>query len=356
VQACLGVDTLAAYATRSMEATEIGRLDAHVADCRDCRRKLSDLARVQSSGVVATEATGSCRLLRFHAPGEAIGRYIVEELLGAGGMGVVYAAIDPQLHRRVALKVVREDLSATPVLQERLLREAQAMAKLSHPNVVAVYDVVVADGRLYVAMEIVDGVSLKAWLAEERRSWRLVLHRFVEAGRGLAAAHAVGLVHRDFKPANVLCSARAPGRVCVTDFGLARDVLRSVTADCHDVEGTPAYMSPEQHRGERADGRSDQFSFCISLYEALFGRRPFAGTTAQELAAAKTNGRMQPAPPLDVPSRVRGALARGLDPDPARRHPSMESLLAALSTRTTPDSASRRRLLVTRARGRRLCG
>jgi serine/threonine protein kinase len=217
------------------------------------------------------------------APGTRAGRFIIEGRLGEGGMGVVYAARDPHLGRKVAVKVLR---GADRAGNARLLREAQAMARLAHPNVVVVFDSGVLDDRLFVAMELVDGERLDRWLTAHRPGWRAAIDLFIQAGRGLAAAHAAGIVHRDFKPANVLVGG--DGRARVLDFGLARDESApaepppageppaeapGVTAT-GAVLGTPAYMAPEQRRGERASARADQYSFCVGLYESLYGVHP----------------------------------------------------------------------------------
>jgi serine/threonine protein kinase len=271
------------------------------------------------------------------APGTRIGRFVVQGLLGAGAMGVVHLAQDLELGRPVALKCVRPDDPEVERAQERLRREARAMAQLSDPNVVRVHDIVVHEGRVYVAMELIDGVSLAAWLAQKRRSWREVLEAFVQAGRGLAAAHEVGLVHRDFKPENVMRDRR--GRVCVTDFGLACPSGPAGNGDrsstpgheacgsgdrwvtSREIAGTPDYMAPEQATGEPADPRSDQFSFCVALYEALFGDDPLRirGLVAPEPSAS------------EVPSWVRTVLLRGLRALPAERHESMNALLEELA-------------------------
>lgn len=215
------------------------------------------------------------------------------------------------------------------------------MAKLRHPNAVAVYEVGEHGGQVYVAMEEVDGGTLRDVLAERERrgedDWRQVVERFVEAGRGLAAAHAQGMVHRDFKPDNVLVDAS--GRVLVGDFGLvsgardraAKDGDRDALADTDAVVGTPAYMAPEQHRGRDVDGRADQFAFCVALYEALYGELPFAGQTAGERARAVERGDVRP-PRRDkkVPGWLRETLLRGLAAEPEARHPSMAALLSEL--------------------------
>jgi eukaryotic-like serine/threonine-protein kinase len=283
--------------------------------------------------------------------GAAWGRYLVLERVGQGTMGVVYAAYDPRLDRRVALKVLLPGAGASPEDRARLLREAQAMARLSHPNVVAVHDVSETEGELHIAMEYVDGLTLRQWGAERSRSWREVLAVFAQAGRGLAAAHAAGIVHRDFKPENVLVDR--DGRVRVTDFGLARPsgagggpaqvkgampgATLTATGALH---GTPGYMAPEQFTGRRTDPRTDQFGFCVALYEALYGERPFAGETLESLVFAVTMGRLQPAPSASrVPPWLRQVLLRGLAPDPDARFPSMEALLLALAR----DPAAQRR-------------
>ena len=277
--------------------------------------------------------------------GATVGRYHLRERLGEGGMGVVYAAYDPGLDREVAVKVLRPgvgDDADEPHL--RLQREARVMARLSHPNVMPVHDVGYAAGSIFVAMELVRGGTLTAWL-ETPRPPDEILARFVAAGRGLAAAHDAGFVHRDFKPSNVMVGEG--GRVLVTDFGLARalgDDRAAVAAEVdaapldvtltrdNAIVGTPAYMAPEQHRGGAVDARADQFSFCVALWHALYGAPPFAGASWRELAAAVTEGRLvEPPPTAAVPPRVRAALTRGLAADPAARWPSMHALLDALA-------------------------
>jgi len=282
--------------------------------------------------------------------GAQIGRYLVIRRLGAGAMGVVYAAYDPKLDRKVALKLLAElATEGTEDARQRLQREAQALAKLAHPNVVGVYDVDTHDRHLYVAMEFVAGRTLGAWMRERPRSWRAVLELFVAAGRGLAAAHAAGLIHRDFKPENAMVGA--DGRVRVMDFGLARptDLLPKVEAPRADPSaelgtlalvspmtltgtamGTPAYMALEQFEG-KADARSDQFNFCVALYEGLYGERPFAADSLASLLGALSSDAVKPAPRgAAVPAWLRSVVLRGLLCAPERRWPSMDALLAAL--------------------------
>ncbi|MDC0718663.1 protein kinase domain-containing protein [Nannocystis bainbridge] len=279
-----------------------------------------------------------------------IGRFTILRELGAGGMGVVYAAYDEQLDRKVAIKLLRGagDL-ATSQGHARLLREAQALARLSHPHVVAVYEVGSFSEHVFLAMEYVQGASLRGWLEAAPRPWHEVLRVFTQAGRGLAAAHAAGLVHRDFKPDNAIVGD--DGRVRVLDFGLARAPIVEASEPAAEeptattgrvtlgsqltvagaVVGTPAYIAPELYMRLPADPRSDQFAFCVALWEAIYGQRPFRGATLQALALAICEGQPVPPPPgRRVPAWLHAALVRGLDPDPARRFATMDALLAVL--------------------------
>jgi serine/threonine protein kinase len=284
--------------------------------------------------------------------GSKLGRFTVVGELGAGGMGVVFAAHDTQLDRQVALKVMRV-ASVDEQDRVRMLREGQAMARVTHPNVITVFEVGTEDGLVFLAQELLDGGTLGKWLEIEHPR-EAVIAKFIAAGRGLAAAHAVGLVHRDFKPENVLLGK--DGRVRVADFGLARDAGSAIehatmetprggSAADHDsgvlhakltrtgiVMGTPMFMAPEQHEGRPADARSDQFAFCVALYEALYGDWPFAGKTSVALADNVINGVMKPIPSgADVPARLRKILLRGLATRPEDRYPTMEALLADLA-------------------------
>ncbi len=298
-------------------------------------------------------------------PGTQVGRYVVEQQLGAGGMGVVYAAHDPQLDRKVAVKLVHAGVSQThsgggrnSAGSSRLLREAQAMAKLHHPNVIVVHDVGTFGEQVFIAMEYLDGGTLRRYTELDKPAVDELLARYLLAGAGLAAAHAAGIVHRDFKPENVLLGS--DGRVCVVDFGLARGVGMAAptappTSDTTTgnfglrltqtgaVMGTPAYMSPEQHEGLPADERSDQFSFCVALYEAVYGQRPFEGDTLTTLVVNVVEGKLRPPPPGHrAPAYLFAVLARGLKVDPNDRWPNIDALLAAL--REDPAHARRRRL------------
>jgi tetratricopeptide (TPR) repeat protein len=274
-----------------------------------------------------------------------VGRYHVESPIGSGSMGVVYLARDPVLDRMVALKLMHPQAHDQRGIM-RLLREARALAQLSHPNVVEIYDAGEHDGAVFLAMELVRGTTLERWLHQKRRPWQAIIDAFVAAGRGLAAAHAAGLVHRDFKPANVL--VRPDGRVVVTDFGLVRDAIETVALDDEDqvlpprddldavteagtILGTPAYMSPEQIAGRPVGSASDQFSFCVALYEALYEERPFHGRNLIELAQSIRQGVVPPpSRHRTIPRVLWRALAQGLRPTPGERWPSMTALVDAL--------------------------
>ena len=372
-------------------------------------------------------------LRRTLAVGAMLGRYRILGELGQGGMGVVYRAHDAELGRDVAVKLVTTSDTPTDTLATRLLREAQALAQLSHPNVVAVYDVGRVEGGVFLAMELVEGETGEVWL-KRRPSWREVLTVFRDAGRGLAAAHAVGLVHRDFKPGNLMLGS--DGRVRVLDFGLARAAYPGAGGDAPDpsalsdtaatwsgdaapldvtigeppaatgpsapspssssptstsssssspssspssapsaapssspsssssssssrgssssrlldtpltqlgaIVGTPPYMAPEQHLGGGCDARTDQFSFCVAFYQALYGERPFAGANYAELSTHIVKGTLKPAPAAsDVPSWLRAIVVRGLQVAPDRRWPSMNAILEAMAF----DPTARRRRL-----------
>ena len=235
------------------------------------------------------------------AEGTRIGRYIVREHLGSGGMGTVYRAYDPRLEREVAIKLVRADRTTSPAAASRMLREARALARLAHPNIVAVYDADTDGDQVFIAMELVDGVTLREWSRDRSRTRQDLVGALAAAGRGLAAAHAAGLVHRDFKPANAMVGA--DDRVRVLDFGLASVGFseHDGTVDDHtrsgSLPGTPRYMAPEQHRGEPATAASDQFALAVCLYEAVYGEHPFGGDTPAELAARTCTGKVRPPPP-----------------------------------------------------------
>jgi eukaryotic-like serine/threonine-protein kinase len=267
-----------------------------------------------------------------------LGRYKILGTLGAGGMGVVLAARDPDLDRAVALKLLHPTGQGAAVDELRLTREARTMARLSHPNVVTVYEVGTFGGQLFVAMELIDGSTLRAWLTERARTWREIVTMFIEVGRGLAAAHEHGVVHRDFKPDNVLIGG--DGRPRVTDFGLAATngephhaiPFDEAAPNTCTIAGTPAYMAPEQWDGRPADPRSDQFAFGVALWEGIHGERPFAGELASEARLAAKNGELR-APAKRVPRWLDAALRRSLAAQPAARWPALTALLDHLSSR-----------------------
>ena len=303
--------------------------------------------------------------------GRTIDRYQIHECLGVGGMGVIYSAWDPELERKLALKLVRVRSSErnSTRARARLLREARALARLRHPNVVAVHDVGEHAGRVYVAMEFIAGETLQRWLLRSPPPpGKQLVDVFLQVGRGLAAAHRAGIVHRDVKPDNVMIGS--DGRVLILDFGIARESYEHAgsNADEHGededdedeepeptergtepepatgsqlapltragaVLGTPAYMSPEQHRGQPVDARSDQFSFCVAMWEALNGEKPFGEGSRQKLLARMRHGQLRRFRNRELPRRIAKTLTRGLAYDPEDRFARMEELLEQLNPR-----------------------
>ena len=361
---CLGDESVLRFLHRELLPTEDARVHAHIAACANCRRIVAEASRMffEDEGEAAPPRARADRAFpekpleasdegdwpaRILPPGTHVSRYVVRRLIGAGAGGTVYEAHDPQLGRPVALKLVRQP----PDQRVRRVPEEQALAKLSHPNVVNVYDTGVFESQTFVVMELVVGTSARDWLEEQPRSWREVVQVFLEAGRGLAASHAVGLVHRDFKPENVIVGT--DGRARVTDFGLARALIRRALPEeepaastsggaaelgASSIAGTPAYMAPEQFRGRRADERSDQFSFCVSLYRALYRQPPFSKraerTDPAVFAREVLSGRVRPPPPdTAVPVWLDRLIRRGLRTNPAERFPSMEALLSEIRGR-----------------------
>jgi tRNA A-37 threonylcarbamoyl transferase component Bud32/tetratricopeptide (TPR) repeat protein len=355
---CLDEEDAVAYVRGEVVGERRAALDAHMDVCAACRRCVSALVAAVT-GAPDPAATAPATVAPHDAlpAGAWIGRYMVLSRLGAGAMGVVYAAYDPELDRKVAIKVMQPRRADSRASQARFLREARAMARLSHPGVVPIYDVGTVGDDVFLAMELVDGQDAQRWLDDTRPSWRSALGALLVAGRGLAAAHAAGIVHRDVKPANVMVGR--DGRARVTDFGLARsggsDDTRALDLGAMPlmrdpsptrtgaVLGTPAYMAPEQQRGEPAEAAADQFSFCVLLYEAVYGQRPYGitdddATALGALARDASTGRVRPPPPgTRVPVWLRRILLRGLAATPAARWPSMDALLDAI------EQAPRRR-------------
>ena len=356
---CLDEDAVLAFVDGSLD--DIGRssVEGHIANCPAC----SDLVASAAGGdpehlpgrLLEGEAAGANGL----APGATVGRYVILNLVGRGGMGEVYAAYDPQLDRKVALKLLHETAAreaAARTARQRLLREAKAIARLSHPNVVVVHDAGAIDDpvhgdRVFLAMEFIEGETLAAWLAAAPHSWRAIRDVFAAAGEGLAAAHEAGLVHRDFKPQNVMVGR--DGSVRVMDFGLASDSSVVEERDAAPLDladagapptsrtvaltgtgvllGTPLYMAPEQFMARATDARTDQFSFCVALYEALYGERPFTSESFSALLEAVVGGHVrEPGQKARVPSFLRKLLLRGLETEPAARYPTMRGLLDVL--------------------------
>ena len=359
---CACVSTVASWHHRAVprEERDADRREAPREAPRADRGTISDTGAGDPAVAQTISDTGASERTARAADltGTMIGRYRVLGRLGAGAMGVVYAAHDPALDRKVALKVLppivgtdTAHVEARARLEARLRREAQALAKLEHANVVGVYEVGITAETVFVAMQLVDGTTLEDHLAAAKPSVRQIVALFVAAGRGLAAAHAAGLVHRDVKPANILVD-RA-GRAYIGDFGLARGsedidpagatqphgMLHEQMTRAGAVVGTPRYMSPEQHAGEPATARSDQYSFCIALWSALFDEHPFAGattwTTGVAVPAMVANQIRRPLKARRrVPGRVTRALVRGMRFDEAARWPSMGALLDAIEPRS----------------------
>lgn len=291
-----------------------------------------------ATGAVAVAAGPSVAL----QPGTIVAQtYRIERALGSGAMGMVVLATHLALDRKVALKVHR---AHNPADIARLAREAKALAKVDHPNVVGIYDVREAEGSLFIAMEYIEGASAREWLTQSSMTWRSRLEACLQAAEGLSAAHAAGLVHRDFKPENILVGR--DGRVVVADFGLARapgaipidpatpspGVDAQLTAD-GAIAGTPSYMAPEQWSGGSVDGRTDVFALSVVMYEALYGYRPFAGSTPAELVYTVTRGMiLEPPRETEVPTAVFDVLRRGMAVEPHQRFASVAMLTGALKT------------------------
>ncbi|PZR09133.1 MAG: hypothetical protein DI536_23150 [Archangium gephyra] len=359
---------LLAFTVGQLSGDDAAAVEAHLRECEDCRRRQQNLSSSAFSKTVAGHGgtptrvegatSGNGHVLE---KGVELGHYVLLEKLGAGGMGEVFAAYDPRLDRKVALKLLRAGALSAQEGRARLLREAQAMARLQHPNVIAVHDVGVIGERVFVAMEYVEGETLAEWL-RGRHAWDDIVRTFLAAGAGVSAAHKAGLVHRDFKPDNVLLGGDQRPRV--VDFGLARQsnstpspsppevvaqsgetsLSHKLTRD-GAVMGTPGYMPPEQINGLATDARSDQFSFCVALWEALYGNRPFSGTTLSQIAKEIALANFTPVPSdSEVPEYVHDAMMRGLKNNPADRWPDMDSLLRALRPRARANP--RRRLFV----------
>ncbi|MDB4958601.1 MAG: hypothetical protein JWO36_6170 [Myxococcales bacterium] len=362
---CPDDNVLVAMVEQTLDPQVFGELELHIDSCAHCRQLVGALAGTlagrKSLAAGSSPSTTEDRPLALHS--SVNDRYLIDSELGRGGMGTVYLARDLTLDRDVALKVHRPGSG-----NDRLHREAIAMAKLAHPNVVTVFEIATLEDRLYVAMEYVRGETLRTWVTSQPRGWREVIAVLVEVGRGLAAAHAAGLVHRDFKPENVLVGE--DGRPRVSDFGLARSArtasgvriskdeldkplaigsaptqvstpLDAVMTQTGAVLGTPAYMAPEQFAGDAVDARCDQFAFCVVVWECLFGRRPFVGGTLAAIQLAIEQRDLHAPSDRRIPERVRQVLEKGLAADPRNRFSDMPALLAALRKAAAPRTARR---------------
>lgn len=381
---CLDDNDIVEFIDGLLSTREVERVEQHTAQCDDCREQLAEMARALDDddddrlayGYSETLPAGGDAYIDLQ-PGEQLGRFRILSRVGRGGMGVVFAAYDPKLDRKVAIKLLHSRAEgaslSTEDAQKRLLREAQAMAQLSHPNVISVYDVGTYKSEVYIAMEFVDGETMSNWTVRWERTWQDILGKYVHAGKALADAHAAGLVHRDFKPDNVLVGH--DNRVRVMDFGLARWVLTdesgafAALAQPRDLDelddaqgagvfavgsrtlssltktgallGTPRYMAPEQFSGLTADARSDQFSFCVALYEALYDQHPFEDRTSYGLVESPETTVVRPPTNSRVPVWLHSALVRGLSADAQERFPSMGALLREFDHAPKPPSARR---------------
>jgi len=343
---CLSDSLLMSILERTIAPAEMANVDEHLDRCEKCRKLVAGLAcdvstpaqpaQLAQNDAPATLSIVKSRTINTLSVGTVLAnRYLVLEMVGMGGMGMVYAAYDRQLDRKIAIKLVRAEHGSP----EQLIKEARSLARLTHPNVVVVHDVGEALGEAYMAMEFVKGCTLRRWQQDERPNPNRVLEVYMEAAKGLAAAHAAGLVHRDVKPDNILLGD--DGRVRIMDFGLAlaeqTTPISTIPAETNggNLEGTWPYMAPERFQGVIADARSDQFAFCISLYEALYGEHPFDFAKLIDLPAAVQQGRFRHPPRGTMVDRaVRAVLLRGLSTDPAARFPSMDDLANALRSVT----------------------
>ncbi len=303
-------------------------IDEHVGSCARCRKIVAEVAQSDSRAVDAPGGSAP-------TSGDHVDRYVLIEPIGRGGMGVVFRARDETLGRDVAVKLVLLD---GPEAQSYALREARALARLSHPNVVAIYDAGLHGDATFIAMELIAGVSLQAWLAAAARTPAQILAVIADAAAGLAAAHDLGLIHRDVKPGNILVGD--DGRSRIADFGLARDavpigrrVSKQLDAQQTGMVGTPAYMAPEQMSGHPIDARVDQFALALTAWEGVFGVSPFDERTTWEIADPPAARRAQ------VGAHVEAALRRALAADPSQRFPDLRTLASALAD--TPPAKRR---------------
>lgn len=337
---CPSEDLLIRYGEKRLRVEERAPIDAHLEACEACDLSVAMLRASVASSMhltAQTEAdleafTRRMKVARNLKPGMHLGRYRLLRKVGMGAMGAVFAAYDPDLDRDVALKVLLESNAAPEVERARIAREARSMAKLAHPNVVAVYEIGVAGDRVFLAMELVVGTTLQEWMLLNPPRGELV-SLFQEIALALEAAHRVGIIHRDLKPQNIMVSQE--GRAKVTDFGLADAATKTGT-----LIGTPAYMSLEAIRGELVGPASDQFSLAVCLHEALTGKRPYEASSQVELRELLCE---RPKVDVQIERRLKGVLERALDPSPALRFPSMEAFAFALAD--APRTPVRKRVV-----------
>lgn len=338
---CIDDNTVVELVEGKLSSERLALLEEHTAICGSCRLRLAVASASPSLvGGAPANPAGLPEAPQGYpesvdGTSRSVDRFEVRHVLGSGGMGIVFAAYDPELQRNVALKLLRGiavTTESTAEAQARLIAEARTMARLSHSNIVTVYESGTFRGEPYIVMELIHGVTLTSWLRRWARPWRSILEAFVQAGRALAHAHLNELAHGDFKPDNVLVDDS--DRVRVMDFGLARsfspaDIL-GMTGE-RMLMGTPRFMAPEQYRGEPPSALSDQFSFSVALYEALYGQHPFAHDTPASLIKLPAQEAIRAVPEREVPMWLRDAILKGLSVDPANRHRSMSELLLALT-------------------------
>lgn len=376
IDRCIDSALFEAFGREEVDASSRAFMWAHAARCEKCARRLQQIAIDEDAELRTALITGSGSPLeqirvghKDYQRGDLLGRYVVLEPIGSGGLGQVYLGYDPDLDRRVAIKVLRAERSASSdstLHQIRLMREAKAMAQLTHQNVVAVYDVGVSRSQVFISLEYVDGLGLRKWVSAERPAWPKIREIMLKAALALQAAHDAGLVHRDFKPSNVLVTS--DHQVKVLDFGLARNIATrqdaeaSVAIDDIDFEesyddlttpeplsraasldepltrsgqfmGTPGYMPPEQYDTRTlVDSRSDQFAFCVTLHEMLYRRRPYRGKSFEEVRDATLNGSVADPPEnIKVPAWLRALVLKGISIDPDDRFANMEELMLAMT-------------------------
>ncbi|MGH1345612.1 MAG: protein kinase domain-containing protein [Nannocystales bacterium] len=340
MKGCFDEEQLRARVAGVASPKEVALQNVHVALCPRCRERLAEAFQAITRDVNRARTPSACR------PGDTVGRYVIERKIGEGGMGTVYAAFDPRLERTVAIKALHLSNRTPDAAREELRHEARAMAQVRSDHVVSVYEVVESHNDLFLVMELVEGVSLSRWLKKRDRPWKEMLELLLQAGRGLADAHECGVLHRDFKPLNVLVrdpDALHPAAL-VTDFGLSTvlDVPRLVTTgrapgsswETEDqgstVRGTPKYMAPELLNRMPIGPPADQFAFAVSVYQTLWRRAPFSG---EGLAALRDA--MMADGPAAPPKRGRAkvlwpTIRRGLAWDPAERWPDMTAFCDAL--------------------------